>query len=105
MEQDVEEKMQTILNKCIQHHQAILRWGQGRGCSLCDIRTSAVISCNIGCSEIMQIIQILLRPQVKYMTSTLHVILLLNLVCIVSYIKVVLTKTCSAVSTHNLTYT
>jgi hypothetical protein len=25
MEQDVEEKMQTILNKCIQHHQAILR--------------------------------------------------------------------------------
>jgi len=27
MEQNEEEKMQNILNKCIQHHQAILRWG------------------------------------------------------------------------------
>jgi hypothetical protein len=27
MEQKEEEKMQNILNKCIQHHQAILRWG------------------------------------------------------------------------------
>lgn len=27
MEQNEEEEMQNILNKCIQHHQAILRWG------------------------------------------------------------------------------
>jgi hypothetical protein len=27
MEQNEEEKMLNILNKCIQHHQAILRWG------------------------------------------------------------------------------
>jgi hypothetical protein len=27
MEQNEEEKMQNILNNCIQHHQAILRWG------------------------------------------------------------------------------
>jgi hypothetical protein len=25
MEQDVEEQMQNVLSKCIQHHQAILR--------------------------------------------------------------------------------
>jgi hypothetical protein len=57
MEQNEEEKMQNILHKCIQHHQAILRWGYARIYSLCDIRISAATSCNTECREIMQIIK------------------------------------------------
>lgn len=38
IKQKLEEKMQNILNNCIEYHQAILRWGRSQNCSLSDVK-------------------------------------------------------------------